>query len=56
MAQQTNPAGPSSGKDKVMRGGGWRASAVNCRVSSRNYGNPGVKGNNGIGFRLAMSP
>ena len=32
---QTNPAGPSSGSDRVARGGGWASGAVGCRVSRR---------------------
>ncbi len=32
---QTNPKGPSSGSDRVLRGGSWADSARNCRVSDR---------------------
>ena len=51
---QTNPKGPSSGSDRVLRGGSWLSSAEFCRVSIRNYTDP----DNRIidyGFRLALS-
>lgn len=32
----TNPQGPSSGSNRVFRGGGWRHAAVYCRCASRN--------------------
>ena len=43
---------PSS-SSRVLRGGSWGGSARNCRVSSRNYDDPGFRGN-GIGFRLVL--
>lgn len=52
---QTNPTGPSSGSDRVLRGGSWFYSAKLCRVSSRSYGNPGSRSYNSRGFRLALS-
>ena len=51
---QTNPDGPSSGSNRVLRGGGWYISGRYCRVSYRNNGYPG-SGNNYYGFRLVMS-
>ena len=51
---QTNPGGPSSGSDRVLRGGSWSYSARSCRVSFRfiNYA-PNYRNNNG-GFRLSI--
>lgn len=51
---QNNPEGPSSGKNRVLRGGSWYYSAWICRVSNRFYSYP-VERNNKYGFRLAMS-
>ena len=51
---QTNPAGPSSGSLRVFRGGSWRSDAGYCRVSIRNYGNPGNR-DSYLGLRLALS-
>jgi formylglycine-generating enzyme required for sulfatase activity len=51
----TDPRGPSSGSDRVDRGGSWSLSARYCRSAAR-YGNaPGNRGD-GLGFRLAFSP
>ena len=51
---QHNPKGPSTGDDRVLRGGGWNTYAEYCRVASRNYLNPYFSIFN-IGFRLAVS-
>ena len=54
-ASQTNSTGPSSGSNRVFRGGGWGTSALACRVSCRNYSTP----SNWFidcGFRLALAP
>lgn len=51
---QTNPQGPSSGSDRVLRGGRWNGFARYCRVSYRIYGVPGFTFN-GYGFRLVLS-
>ena len=37
---QTNPTGPSSGSDRVLRGGSWFSSAGRCRVSYRSSSYP----------------
>ncbi len=50
---QTNPAGPSLGSNRVIRGGSWYYSAGNCRVSYRNYYSPVYRYFN-IGLRLAL--
>jgi formylglycine-generating enzyme required for sulfatase activity len=54
--EQINPAGPSSGFTRVIRGGGWISGApLACRVAARIYGNP-IGRNNRTGFRLALDP
>jgi formylglycine-generating enzyme required for sulfatase activity len=52
---QTNPKGPSSGEQRVLRGGFWSAWARYCRVSFRNLPSPPEYGTFGHGFRLALS-
>ena len=52
-SSQTNPTGPTSGSNRVLRGGSWLSSAWYCRVSYRS-GTPSLSGYN-IGFRLALS-
>ncbi len=51
---QTNPMGPSSGSDRVLRGGSWYYSAKYCRVSFRGINLP-VHRDISFGFRLALS-
>jgi len=53
-SDQMNPQGPSSGSNRVFRGGGWDGDAGYCRVSDRNGGAPGSRYND-LGFRLACS-
>ena len=48
-----NPTGPSSGSDRVLRGGSWNYNARSCRVANREDGFPDVRGGNG-GLRLAL--
>ena len=52
---QTNPTGPSSGSDRVLRGGSWYSNASYCRVSFRNYYNPSSRYNR-CGFRVVLVP
>ena len=52
---QTNPAGPSSGSRRVLRGGSWGDAARNCRVSLRGGNTPGLR-RNFLGLRLALIP
>ncbi len=49
---QTNPTGPTSGYNRVRRGGNWGSDALNCRVSLRGSNDPDYRYTNG-GFRLA---
>jgi hypothetical protein len=54
-AALTNPAGPTQGKFKVFRGGGWNNDADFARSANRFMMSP----SNGIyfvGFRIALSP
>ncbi len=47
----TDPSGPSTGSNRVIRGGGWVNNAVNCRSAFRLYDTPVHRGGN-LGFRL----
>ena len=49
-----NPSGPTSGSDRVIRGGCWRNVRGNCRVSARNQMAPFISSNE-FGLRLALS-
>ena len=50
----TDPEGPSSGPNRVNRGGGWNGNAKYCRSANRIYRRPGDHDGN-LGFRLASS-
>jgi sulfatase modifying factor 1 len=50
----TDPQGPSSGDNRVLRGGCWCSRARNCRSANRGRGPPGRR-DDGLGFRLAAS-
>ena len=50
---QTNPTGPTSGSNRVNRGGCWNGLARHCRVSGRFSNSPGYRGS-GLGLRLAL--
>jgi formylglycine-generating enzyme required for sulfatase activity len=50
---QTDPVGPETGTDRVMRGGGWDDEAFYCRVAQRGHIVPeGLKGSGG--FRVCL--
>ena len=53
-SSQTNPIGPSSGSERVHRGGSYSFSAKSCRVACRSRLSPDIRAING-GFRLAIS-
>lgn len=50
--KQDNPKGPSSGSQRVLRGGGWNGGAKNCRVSNRDSRYPDYSSDR-LGLRLA---
>lgn len=50
---QMNPTGPSTGRDRVSRGGSWAYDARYCRVSDRSFG-PSYASGRRIGLRLAL--
>jgi|GEM_PF-1226697 len=52
---QADYAGPESGTDHVLRGGGWEDFAHHCRSSSRNRRNPGTISTS-TGFRFVLAP
>ena len=49
----TNPTGPSTGVNRVLRGGSWEDYASDCRVANRGNQNPSVNVSY-IGFRVAF--
>ncbi|MDR1119664.1 MAG: formylglycine-generating enzyme family protein [Dysgonamonadaceae bacterium] len=51
---QNNPAGASSGSDRVFRGGNWLRGAGYCRVAFRGNVSPGYSSRI-LGFRVACS-
>ena len=51
----SNPLGPETGSDRVVRGGCWSLNAEFCRSAYR-YGSPPVFRFNYIGFRLVFVP
>ncbi len=53
VSAQTDPVGPSSGADRVGRGGSWASSAWYCRVSSRGSSAPSSRSSY-LGLRLAL--
>jgi formylglycine-generating enzyme required for sulfatase activity len=52
---KTNPTGPATGSNRVIRGGSWADDARGCRVSIRDYIAPDFRHFN-FGFRLVLSP
>ena len=51
-AAVTDPQGPSSGSNRVRRGGSWINDAAGCRCAFRTYSTP-TRTANGLGLRLA---
>ena len=52
---QTNPTGPSSGSERMVRGRSWYDSASDCRFAPRGSGSPGIR-NHHLGFRVVLLP
>ena len=52
-APQENPAGPPFGEYRVMRGGGWHATAREIRAAHRSYGKP-FQHIGCVGFRCVL--
>jgi formylglycine-generating enzyme required for sulfatase activity len=51
----TDPQGPASGSERVMRGGHWLAEARDCRSARRGHILPDIASDI-VGFRLVMIP
>jgi formylglycine-generating enzyme required for sulfatase activity len=49
--EQTNPEGPASGSERILRGGGWMSDTDFCRSAYRESYNP-ASNYSDIGFRL----
>ena len=49
-----DPRGPSTGSDRVFRGGSWDSYARFCRSADRNRVTPGLR-NCSLGFRVLCS-
>jgi formylglycine-generating enzyme required for sulfatase activity len=54
-ASVTNPSGPTTGANRLVRGGGWSYPSKDCRASVRGLGEPGAFANF-TGFRVARNP
>jgi formylglycine-generating enzyme required for sulfatase activity len=52
---QTDPRGPESGSNRVLRGGSWSSSAIDCRAADRSDYDP-THGDYGLGFRAVLPP
>ncbi|MBW7864696.1 MAG: SUMF1/EgtB/PvdO family nonheme iron enzyme, partial [Candidatus Hydrogenedentes bacterium] len=51
----TNPTGPGTGSDRVLRGGAWNHNFSNCLSARRNYYTPAYTNLNS-GFRVSRTP
>ena len=50
---QNDPTGPTTGTNRVLRGGSWCSSATYCRCAKRDKYTPSYR-SYGFGFRLAL--
>jgi formylglycine-generating enzyme required for sulfatase activity len=55
VSAETDPFGPKSGSDRVIRGGSWDCGEEHIRCAFRCWFDPDFRFNN-IGFRLALGP
>ena len=55
LIAQTNPIGPTTGVDRVIRGGSWLDGAQDCRSAFR-FSDPPDGNDVRSGFRLAFIP
>ena len=54
-ASATNPQGPLTGMQRVLRGGSWSFKPWHCRVSTRYFYEPTGRSAS-VGFRIALAP
>ena len=52
----TDPAGPSSGSERVLRGGSWSGNASSCQSAYRAVLQPHFRPRPSVGFRLVLVP
>ena len=52
---QQDPQGPTSGSTRVLRGGSWRFTVCECRVTRRRYWTEDYEADD-VGFRLLLRP
>ncbi|MDR3228391.1 MAG: formylglycine-generating enzyme family protein [Puniceicoccales bacterium] len=52
----SDPTGPNSGSDRVLRGGSWHYDSGCCRSAYRLYFSPSLRNIGGMGFRVALAP
>jgi formylglycine-generating enzyme required for sulfatase activity len=55
VSPDSNPPGPATGTDRVLRGGGWYGQTRYLRLANRNYASP-TSWNYSIGFRCVAVP
>jgi formylglycine-generating enzyme required for sulfatase activity len=53
-SNQTNPVGPISGLNRVIRNGSWSTPEIQCSVQSRGFSNT-IDTNYHYGFRVVMA-
>ncbi len=57
-AASADPTGPSSGSERVLRGGSWDDDAPGCRSASRDWSDPNNRfsiSNTSVGFRIVRT-
>jgi formylglycine-generating enzyme required for sulfatase activity len=51
----TDPQGPAKGKYRLVLGGSWSGSLLNCRSATRDWSDPDIRYVS-VGFRCAKIP